>query len=164
MAVLLARGQITIAAIKDGADGAQGPQGKPGKDGVDGEAAVSILVEDAPLIFDTNDNGIVPVSIGKVAKVKVIKGNQNISNRCSNISSRNDLCVNCKCGAIQKDGYIEVNVSGSNIAKNGVVIDGVNRGNVSATSGYAVVQLTTMVLPILRKFLSLPSWLSLPES
>lgn len=142
MAVLLARGQITIAAIKDGADGAQGPQGKPGKDGVDGEAAVSILVEDAPLIFDTNDNGIVPVSIGKVAKVKVIKGNQNISNRCSNISSRDDLCVNCKCCAIQKDGYIEVNVSGSNIAKNGVVIDGVNRGNVSATSGYAVVQLT----------------------
>lgn len=142
MAVLLARGQITIAAIKDGADGAQGPQGKPGKDGVDGEAAISILVEDAPLIFDTNDNGIVPVSIGKVAKVKVMKGNQNISNRCSNISSRDDLCVNCKCGVIQKDGYIEVNVSGSNIAKNGVVIDGVNRGNVSATSGYAVVQLT----------------------
>lgn len=142
MEVLLARGQITIAAIKDGADGAQGPQGKPGKDGVDGEAAVSILVEDAPLIFDTNDNGIVPVSIGKVAKVKVMKGNQNISNRCSNISSRDDLSVNCKCGAIQKDGYIEVNVSGSNIAKNGVVIDGVNRGNVSATSGYAVVQLT----------------------
>ena len=142
MAVLLARGQITIAAIKDGADGAQGPQGKPGKDGVDGEDAVSILVEDAPLIFDTNDNGIVPVSIAKVAKVKVMKGNQNISNRCSNISSRNDLCVNCKCGAIQKDGYIEVNVSGSNIAKNGVVIDGVNRGNVSATSGYAVAQLT----------------------
>lgn len=142
MAVLLARGQITIVAIKDGKDGAQGPQGKPGKDGVDGEAAVSILVEDAPLIFDTNDNGIVPISIGKVAKVKVMKGNQNISNRCSNISSRDDLCVNCKCGAIQKDGYIEVNVSGSNIAKNGVVIDGVNRGNVSATSGYAVVQLT----------------------
>lgn len=142
MAVLLARGQITIAAIKDGADGAQGPQGKPGKDGVDGEAAVSILVEDAPLIFDTNDNGIVPVSRGKVAKVKVMKGNQNISNRCSNISSRDDLCVNCKCGVIQKDGYIEVKVSGSNIAKNGVVIDGVNRGNVSATSGYAVVQLT----------------------
>lgn len=142
MEVLLARGQITIAAIKDGADGAQGPQGKPGKDGVDGEDAVSILVEDAPLIFDTNDNGIVPVSIAKVAKVKVMKGNQNISNRCSNISSMDDLCVNCKCGAIQKDGYIEVNVSGSNIAKNGVVIDGVNRGNVSATSGYAVVQLT----------------------
>lgn len=131
MAVLLARGQITIAAIKDGAPG---PQGKPGKD------AVSIIVEDAPLVFDTDDSGIVPVSISKAAKVKVMKGNLNISNECSNINSRDDLCVNCKCGAIQKDGYIEVSVSGSNIAKNDVVIDGVNQGQVSATSGYAVAQ------------------------
>lgn len=131
MAVLLARGQITIAAIKDGAPG---PQGKPGKD------AVSIIVEDAPLVFDTDDNGIVPVSISKAAKVKIMKGNLNISNECSNINSRDDLCVNCKCGAIQKDGYIEVSVSGSNIAKNDVVIDGINQGQISATSGYAVAQ------------------------
>lgn len=131
MTVLLARGQITIAAIKDGAPG---PQGKPGKD------AVSIIVEDAPLVFDTDDNGIVPVSISKVAKVKIMKGNLNISNECSNINSRDDLCVNCKCGAIQKDGYIEVSVSGSNIAKNDVVIDGINQGQISATSGYAVAQ------------------------
>lgn len=131
MAVLLARGQITIAAIKDGAPG---PQGKPGKD------AVSIIVEDAPLVFDTDDSGIVPVSISKAAKVKIMKGNLNISNECSNISSRDDLCVNCKCGAIQKDGYIEVSVSGSNIAKNDVIVDGVNQGQVSATSGYAVAQ------------------------
>ena len=131
MTVLLARGQITIAAIKDGAPG---PQGKPGKD------AVSIIVEDAPLVFDTDDSGIVPVSISKVAKVKIMKGNLNISNECSNIASRDDLCVNCKCGAIQKDGYIEVSVSGSNIAKNDVIVDGVNQGQVSATSGYAVAQ------------------------
>lgn len=133
MAVLLARGQITIAAIKDGAPG---PQGKPGKD------AVSIIVEDAPLVFDTDDNGIVPVSISKAAKVKVMKGNLNISNKCSNISLRDDLCVNCKCSATQKDGYIEVSVSGSNIVKNDVVIDGVNQGKVSVMSGHAVVQLT----------------------
>lgn len=131
MAVLLARGQITIAAIKDGAPG---PQGKPGKD------AVSIIVEDAPLVFDTDDSGIVPVSISKVAKVKIMKGNLNISNECSNINSREDLCVNCKCGATQKDGYIEVSVLGSNIAKNDVVIDGINQGQISATSGYAVAQ------------------------
>lgn len=133
MATLLARGQITIAAIKDGKDGAKG---------TDGEDAISILVEDAPLIFDTDDNGIVPVSISKAAKVKVMKGNLNISNECSNINSRDDLCVNCKCDATQKAGYIEVSVSGINIAKNDVVIDDVNQGKVSATSGYAVVQLT----------------------
>ena len=37
MATLLARGQITIAAIKDGKDGAQGPQGPQGKPGADGK-------------------------------------------------------------------------------------------------------------------------------
>lgn len=143
-----------IPIIRNGKDGQKGDQGDKGEQGIkgdkgedgakgtDGEDAISILVEDAPLVFDTDDNGIVPVSISKVAKVKIMKGNLNISNECSNISSRDDLCVNCKCGATQKDGYIEVSVSGSNIVKNDVVIDGVNQGKVSATSGYAVAQLT----------------------
>lgn len=126
-----------------GEQGIKGDKGEDGVDGTDGEDAVSIHIEDAPLIFDTDDNGIVPISISNAAKVKVMKGNLNISNECSNISSRNDLCVNCKkCGATQKAGYIEVSVSGGDIVKNDVVIDGVNQGKVSATSGYAVVQLT----------------------
>lgn len=125
-----------------GEQGIKGDKGEDGAKGTDGEDAISILVEDAPLVFDTDDSGIVPVSISKAAKVKIMKGNLNISNECSYISSRNDLCVNCKCSATQKDGYIEVSVSGSNIVKNDVVIDGVNQGKVSATSGHAVVQLT----------------------
>ena len=125
-----------------GEQGIKGDKGEDGAKGTDGEDAISILVEDAPLVFDTDDSGIVPVSISKAAKVKVMKGNLNISNKCSNISSRDDLCVNCKCGATQKDGYIEVSVSGSNIVKNDVVIDGVNQGKVSVMSGHAVVQLT----------------------
>ena len=123
-----------------GVQGPQGEKGADGTDGTDGEDAISILVEDTPLVFDTDDSGIVPVSISKAAKVRVMKGNLNISNKCSNINSRDDLCVNCKCGATQKDGYIEVSVSGSNIAKNDVIVDGVNQGQVSATSGYAVAQ------------------------
>lgn len=123
-----------------GEQGIKGDKGEDGAKGTDGEDAISILVEDAPLVFDTDDSGIVPVSISKAAKVKVMKGNLNISNKCSNISSRDDLCVNCKCGATQKDGYIEVSVSGSNVAKNDVVIGGINQGQVSATSGYAVAQ------------------------
>lgn len=123
-----------------GEQGIKGDKGEDGAKGTDGEDAISILVEDAPLVFDTDDSGIVPVSISKAAKVKVMKGNLNISNKCSNINSRDDLCVNCKCGATQKDGYIEVSVSGSNVAKNDVVIDGINQGQVSATSGYAVAQ------------------------
>lgn len=130
MATLLARGQITIAAIRDGAPG---PQGKPGKD------AVSIIVEDAPLVFDTDDNGIVSPGTSKTAKVKVMKGNQNVSNQCIGVSSRDDMCVNCKCYVTQEDGYITVSVLGNIIAKDDVVVDGVNHV-VSATSGYAVAQ------------------------
>lgn len=128
MATLLARGQITIAAIKDGAKG------------TDGKDAISILVEDAPLIFDTDDNGIIPVGISKAAKVKVMKGNRNVSDECSDVYSRDDMCVNCKCGTTQENGYISVSISGNNITKNDVIVDGVSQGKVSATSGYAVAQ------------------------
>ena len=125
MKTLLARGQITIAAIKDGKEGAD---------------AVSVLVENAPLVFDTNDDGIIPVGISKAAKVKVMKGNRNVSDECSDVNSRDDMCVNCKCGATQENGYISVSISSDNITKNDVIVDGVSQGKVSATSGYAVVQ------------------------
>lgn len=125
MATLLARGQITIAAIKDGKEGAD---------------AVLVLVENAPLVFDTNDDGIIPVGISKAAKVKVMKGNRNVSDECSDVNSRDDMCVNCKCGATQENGYISVSISSDNITKNDVIVDGVSKGKVSATSGYAVAQ------------------------
>lgn len=114
--------------------------GKDGQKGDQGEDAISILVEDAPLIFDTDDNGIVPVSISKVAKVKVMRGNRNVSDECSDVYSRDDMCVNCKCGVTQENGYISVSISSNNITKNDVIVDGVSQGQVSATSGYAVVQ------------------------
>lgn len=127
MTTLLARGQITIAAIKDGKEGAD---------------AVSVLVENAPLVFDTNDDGIIPVGISKAAKVKVMKGNRNVSDECSDVNSRDDMCVNCKCGATQENGYISVSISSDNITKNDVIVDGVSQGKVSATSGFAVAQAT----------------------
>ena len=125
MKTLLARGQITIAAIKDGKEGAD---------------AVSVLVENAPLVFDTNNDGIVSPDISKQAKVKIMRGNRNVSDECSDVNSRDDMCVNCKCGATQENGYISVSISGNNITKNDVIVDGVSQGKVSATSGYAVVQ------------------------
>lgn len=125
MATLLARGQITIAAIKDGKNGAD---------------AVSVLVENAPLVFDTNDDGIVSPDISKLAKVKIMRGNRNVSDECSDVYSRDDMCVNCKCGARQENGYIGVSILSDNITKNDVIVNGVIQGKVSATSGYAVAQ------------------------
>ena len=57
MATLLARGQITIAAIRDGKDGAQGPQGAKGDKGEQGEKGkdtISLVAEPSSLVFGTN--------------------------------------------------------------------------------------------------------------
>lgn len=107
-----------------------------------GDDAISILVEDAPLVFDTDDNGIVSQSVTKTAKVKVMRGNTNVTNDCNQESSRDDLSSNCMCDVTKdKDNKcISVSVQGSWIVKNDVIIDGVNQGRVSTTSGYAVAQ------------------------
>lgn len=122
--------------------GEKGDKGEDGVDGTDGKDAVSVLVENAPLVFDTNDDGIVSPDISKLAKVKIMRGNRNVSDECSDVSSRDDMCVNCKCGVTQENGYISVSILGINITKNDVVVDGVSQGEVSATSGYAVAQAT----------------------
>ena len=120
----------------------KGEKGDKGEDGTDGKDAVSVLVENAPLVFDTNDDGIVSPDISKLAKVKIMRGNRNVSDECSDVSSRDDMCVNCVCSVTQENGYISVFVSGSYITKNDVVVDDVSQGEVSATSGYAVAQAT----------------------
>ena len=120
----------------------KGEKGDKGEDGVDGKDAVSVLVENAPLVFDTNDDGIVSPDISKLAKVKIMRGNRNVSDECSDVSSRDDMCVNCKCSVTQENGYISVSILGINITKNDVIVDGVSQGEVSATSGYAVAQAT----------------------
>lgn len=109
-----------------------------------GDDAISILVEDAPLVFDTDDNGIVSSSVTKTAKVKVMKGNTNVTNGCTSESSRDDLSSNCMCN-VEKDKdneCINVSIKGNWITKNDVIVDGVNQGQVSTTSGYAVAQFT----------------------
>lgn len=107
-----------------------------------GDDAISILVEDAPLVFDTDDSGTVPASVTKTAKVKVMKGNTNVADDCTQLSSRYDLSSNCMCnvGKDEDNGCISVSVQGNWISKNDVIVDGVNQGKVSATSGYAVAQ------------------------
>lgn len=72
MAVLLARGQITIAAIKDGKDGAQG---KPGKDGITWTLTPDILT------YDTDDSGkAINVGTGKATTLRVLRGNEQLTN------------------------------------------------------------------------------------
>ena len=124
-----------------GADGADGIDGTNGTNGANGEDAISILVEDAPLIFDAGSNGIVPSNITKSAKVKVMKGNVNITNAITAASSNDALSVNCKSGVTMRtdssEPFLNVDISGNNIGTTWLDENDHSKGVVSVTSGYA---------------------------
>ena len=127
--------------------GMKGDKGNPGADGTDGidgtngEDAISIIVEDAPLIFDTGSNGIVPSNIAKSAKVKVMKGNVNVTNAITAASSNDEISVNCKSGVTMRqdssDPFINVEISSNNIGTTWLDENDHSKGVVSVTSGYA---------------------------
>lgn len=124
-----------------GADGADGIDGTNGTNGANGEDAISILVEDAPLIFDAGSNGIVPSNISKSAKVKVMKGNVNVTNAITAASSNDEISVNCKSGVTMRqdssDPFLNVDISGKNIGTTWLDENDHSKGVVSVTSGYA---------------------------
>lgn len=124
-----------------GADGADGIDGTNGTNGANGEDAISILVEDAPLIFDAGSNGIVPSNITKSAKVKVMKGNVNVTNAITAASSNDEISVNCKSGVTMRqdssDPFLNVDISGNNIDTTWLDENDHSKGVVSVTSGYA---------------------------
>lgn len=101
MATLLARGQITIAAIKDGKDGAQGPQGPQGEQGVQGpkgekgdtgpqgaagaagKDAVTASFSPAALTFsattDSNGNATANTTSGNTATITMLEGSSKVT-------------------------------------------------------------------------------------
>lgn len=136
---------MSKADVKDGR--VQLPWSDPvkvtGEDGEKGEDAVSVVVEDAPLIFDTDDNGLVPTSVSKVAKVKVFKGDENVTADVTFLSSQDGLSVNAMSSVslTTNDGeaYIKVTVSGSYISNDYIDSSDTSKGRVSASSGYAKI-------------------------
>lgn len=121
--------------------GVKGDKGGKGPNGAKGEDAISILVEDAPLIFDAGSNGIVPSNITKSAKVKVMKGNVNVTNAITAASSNDEISVNCKSGVTMRqdssDPFLNVEISGKNIGTTWLDENDHSKGVVSVTSGYA---------------------------
>ena len=127
--------------------GMKGDKGNPGADGTDGidgtngEDAISIIVEDAPLIFDAGSNGIVPSNIAKSAKVKVMKGNVNVTNAITAASSNDEISVNCNSVLTMRTDssgpFLNVEISSNNIATTWLNENDHSKGVVSVTSGYA---------------------------
>lgn len=125
MAILLARGQITIVAIKDGA---------PGADGLD---ALEVTIKNAPLVFDTDDNGVVNSSAVQVAEIWVSRDGENVIADIKNPSitdSLNFTLVSDNAFIRKTSKCLQVALKGIGIAK-----ETVNGNEVSKTSGYVVV-------------------------
>lgn len=140
MATLLARGQITIVAIKDGA---------PGADGKDGEDALEVTIKNAPLVFDTDDNGVVNSSAIQVAEIWARRDGKNVIDDIKNPSITDSLNFTVKSdnAVIRKTSLcLQIALKGIGIAK-----ETVNGNNVSKTSGYVVVSFNDGTKPFSRQ-------------
>lgn len=138
MATILAIGFITIVELKDGEKGDRGDKGDKGDrgdDGTNGKNAVEFIVSNTPLVFDTDENGIVPANVSKTARIEVYRSGKNIM---SEVKIWVPTSGNIGCGnvSVTKEATaVIVTLSGSSIKRDSAL-------NVSVTSGYAIVRLT----------------------
>ena len=117
---------VSYAIAYKGKDGDKGDPGANGKD------AVEFIVKNAPLVFDTDENGVVSASVSKTATIQVMRSGKNITSEVGNLFPSNS---NVGCGkptlTKQTDG-IDVTISGASINKDSTL-------GVSVTSGYVIV-------------------------
>lgn len=140
MAILLARGQITIVAIKDGA---------PGADGKDGLDALEVTIKNAPLVFDTEDNGVVNSSAIQTAEIWLTRDGKNVIDDIKKPSITDSLNFNVKSNnaVIRKTSEcLQIVLKGIGVAK-----ENVNGSDVSKTSGYVVVSFNDGAKPFSRQ-------------
>lgn len=97
-----------------------------------GKDAVEFIVKNAPLVFDTDQNGVVPTNAVKTATIEVYRAGKNITSEVKSVSEGNGH-VGCRGISIEKDNtVIKAKLPGYMILKDSAL-------NVSVTSGYAVV-------------------------
>lgn len=114
-----------------GDKGDPGNDGQPGKDGINGKDAVEFVIKDAPMVFDTATDGVVPTDTSKTSKIYVYRGGANVS--AQPIAGIVDQ-QGCSGARVTKfSDRFEVTLEGRYIKKD---------GGVSVTSGYVAVQLT----------------------
>lgn len=111
--------------------------GRDGSDGLNGgKDAVEFVIEGAPMVFDTDDNGVVPSSASKVAYITVYRSGEKVtSSAIASVDSESSL--NCAASVVKNlaDKRFEITVRGSSIKKDTTY-------GVSVTSGYATVNIT----------------------
>ena len=116
---------VSYAIAYKGKDGDKGDPGANGKD------AVEFILKNAPLVFDTDENGVVSSTVSKTAQIQVMRSDKNIVSEVGNLFPSNN---NVGCGkptlTRQTDG-IDVTISGASINKDSTL-------GVSVTSGYVI--------------------------
>lgn len=110
-------------------DGAKGEPGANGKD------AVEFIVKNAPLVFDTDENGVVSSTVSKTALIQAMRSGKNIVSEVGSLfPSKNN--VGCgKPTLTKQEDCIDVTISGASINKDSTL-------GVSVTSGYVIVYMT----------------------
>lgn len=109
----------------------KGKDGQNGDPGTNGKDAVEFVIKDAPMVFDTATDGVVPTDTSKTAKIYVYRGGANVS--AQPIAGIVDQ-QGCSGARVTKfPDHFEVTLEGRYIKKD---------GGVSVTSGYVAVQLT----------------------
>lgn len=108
-----------------------------GDKGIDGTDALEVTIKNAPLVFDTNDNGIVSSSAVQTAEIWIAREGKNViaDIKQPSITGSLNFTIGSDNAVIRKTSEcLQIILKGIGIAK-----ESVNRNYVSKTSGYVVV-------------------------
>ena len=124
-----------LPVLTDGVKGETGESGTPGYNGLD---ALEVTIKNAPLVFDTDENGVVNPSAIQVAEIWASRDGENVIEDIKNATIVDSLNFNVgsATATIRKTSEcLQITLKGIGIAK-----ENVNGSYVSKTSGYVVVQ------------------------
>lgn len=133
---------LDLPVLTDGVKGDQGDTGADGIDGVDGTDgtdALEVTIKNAPVVFDTDSNGVVNSSTIQNAEIWVTRDGKNvisdIKNPSISVTDSLNFTVEGDNAVIRKTSEcLQIALKGIGIAK-----EIVNGNAVSKTSGYVVV-------------------------
>lgn len=120
-----------------GDQGLPGVDGAPGANGKDGEDAINIVVKDIPMVFDTEDNGLVVDGAERYASIFVYHKKENISSQLENVAVNST--ENCECEVAYNSVRKCLRAKVYKVAKEDITVDGATT-QISKTAGYATIR------------------------
>ena len=105
-----------------------------GEQGEQGESALEIIVTPETLVFDTDDNGLVPPETSKQAFISCYRNGVKVEN----VSYSKSAEKNCYASVLESNSSATVTIS--KITSQEVVDTSNNSSTISNTSGYATIQ------------------------